>query len=37
LSAFAPQQLLLEAAKHAEDAGYLIHELGDSTLVLSGS
>jgi S-adenosylmethionine:tRNA ribosyltransferase-isomerase len=34
LSAFAPTQLLLEAAKHAEDAGYLVHELGDSTLVL---
>ncbi len=34
LSAFAPKQLLLEAARHADDAGYLIHELGDSTLVL---
>jgi S-adenosylmethionine:tRNA ribosyltransferase-isomerase len=35
LSAFAPQGLLLEAANHAEEAGYLVHELGDSTLVLA--
>jgi S-adenosylmethionine:tRNA ribosyltransferase-isomerase len=36
LSAFAPTELLLEAAAHAEDAGYLVHELGDTTLVLPG-
>jgi S-adenosylmethionine:tRNA ribosyltransferase-isomerase len=36
LTAFAPEGLLLEAAAHAENAGYLIHELGDSTLVLPG-
>jgi S-adenosylmethionine:tRNA ribosyltransferase-isomerase len=35
LTAFAPKELLLEAATHAEQAGYLVHELGDSTLVLS--
>src|SRR5262249_34993811 len=35
LTPFAPKDLLLEAAQHAEKAGYLVHELGDSTLVLA--
>jgi S-adenosylmethionine:tRNA ribosyltransferase-isomerase len=35
LSAFAPTELLREAATHAEEVGYLVHELGDSTLVLA--
>lgn len=34
LTAFAPQPLLESAAAHAEEAGYLVHELGDSTLVV---
>ncbi|MBK7857541.1 MAG: S-adenosylmethionine:tRNA ribosyltransferase-isomerase [Archangiaceae bacterium] len=34
LGAFAKPQLLDRAASHAEAAGYLIHELGDSTLIL---
>ncbi len=34
LRAFAPEGLLEQAAAHAEDAGYLVHELGDSTLVV---
>lgn len=34
LKAFAPQGLLESAAAHAEAAGYLVHELGDSTLVV---
>jgi S-adenosylmethionine:tRNA ribosyltransferase-isomerase len=33
LGAFAPAELLGRAAAHAESAGYLVHELGDSTLV----
>ncbi|MBL8953047.1 MAG: S-adenosylmethionine:tRNA ribosyltransferase-isomerase [Myxococcaceae bacterium] len=34
LTAFAPGALLAKAAAHAEGAGYLVHELGDSTLVV---
>lgn len=34
LTAFAPRELLNSAAAHAEGAGYLVHELGDSTLVV---
>lgn len=34
LTAFAPRPLLLEAVRHAEQAGYLAHEFGDSCLVL---
>ncbi|XXY51421.1 S-adenosylmethionine:tRNA ribosyltransferase-isomerase [Sorangium sp. So ce269] len=34
LEAFAPAELLLRANAHAEQAGYLCHELGDSHLVL---
>jgi len=34
LTAFAPGPLLEKAAAHAEAAGYLVHELGDSTLVV---
>ncbi len=34
LTAFAPAPLLERAAAHAEGAGYLVHELGDSTLVV---
>lgn len=34
LTAFAPPALLESAAAHAEEAGYLVHELGDSTLVV---
>lgn len=34
LGAFAPLPLLQRAAAHADEAGYLIHELGDSTLVV---
>ena len=34
LGAFAAAPLLGAAAAHAERAGYLIHELGDSTLVV---
>lgn len=37
LTAFAPAALLTAAAAHAEAAGYLVHELGDSTLVLGDS
>ena len=36
LTAFAPRALLESAASYAESAGYLVHELGDSTLVVSG-
>lgn len=35
LRAFAPAALLCAANDHAERAGYLAHELGDSTLVLA--
>src|SRR5262249_17481681 len=35
LTAFAPEELLLAAHRHAEAAGYLAHEFGDSALVLA--
>jgi S-adenosylmethionine:tRNA ribosyltransferase-isomerase len=34
LTAFAKSALLERAAAHAEAQGYLVHELGDSTLVV---
>jgi S-adenosylmethionine:tRNA ribosyltransferase-isomerase len=34
LMAFAPEGLLRDALAHAEDAGYLAHEFGDSSLIL---
>jgi S-adenosylmethionine:tRNA ribosyltransferase-isomerase len=37
LAAFAPPGLLLEAWRHAEAAGYLAHEFGDSSLILARS
>ena len=37
LAAFAGQELLAAAAAHAERAGFLTHELGDSMLVLPGA
>ena len=37
LEAFAPQALLSRAVVHAEEAGYLEHEFGDSCLVLPGA
>ena len=37
LAAFAGPALLAEAARHAERAGFLTHELGDSMLVLPGA
>jgi S-adenosylmethionine:tRNA ribosyltransferase-isomerase len=37
LEAFAPPALLDGAIAHAETAGYLEHEFGDSCLVLPGS
>ena len=37
LSAFAGADLLAAAAAHAERAGFLTHELGDSMLVLPGA
>jgi S-adenosylmethionine:tRNA ribosyltransferase-isomerase len=36
LQAFAPAELLRSANAHAEAAGYLAHEFGDSCLVLRG-
>jgi S-adenosylmethionine:tRNA ribosyltransferase-isomerase len=36
LHAFAPAELLARASAHAEHAGYLSHEFGDSWLVLPG-
>jgi S-adenosylmethionine:tRNA ribosyltransferase-isomerase len=36
LAAFAPEGLLQGALKHAEGAGYLAHEFGDSCLILGG-
>jgi S-adenosylmethionine:tRNA ribosyltransferase-isomerase len=36
LEAFAPRALLERALEHAERAGYLEHEFGDSCLVLPG-
>jgi S-adenosylmethionine:tRNA ribosyltransferase-isomerase len=36
LEAFAPRALLAEAHAHADAAGYLAHEFGDSMLVLAG-
>jgi S-adenosylmethionine:tRNA ribosyltransferase-isomerase len=35
LEAFAPPELLRRAHAHAEAAGYLAHEFGDSTLILA--
>ena len=35
LAAFVPSELLERAQGHAEAAGYLAHEFGDSMLVLS--
>jgi S-adenosylmethionine:tRNA ribosyltransferase-isomerase len=35
LEAFAPPALLQRAHAHAEAAGYLAHEFGDSTLLLA--
>lgn len=35
LEAFAPSPLLHAALAHAEETGYLCHELGDSALILS--
>ena len=37
LAAFAGAELLAAAAAHAERAGFLTHELGDSMLVLPGA
>jgi S-adenosylmethionine:tRNA ribosyltransferase-isomerase len=37
LAAFAGAELLATAAAHAERAGFLTHELGDSMLVLPGA
>jgi len=37
LQAFAPEPLLRRALAHAEAAGYLAHEFGDSCLILSRS
>jgi S-adenosylmethionine:tRNA ribosyltransferase-isomerase len=37
LAAFAGPELLAAAANHAERAGFLTHELGDSMLVLPGA
>jgi len=37
LAAFAGPELLAQAAAHAERAGFLTHELGDSMLVLPGA
>jgi len=34
LEAFAPRAVLAEAHDHAERAGYLAHEFGDSMLIL---
>ncbi len=36
LEAFAPEDLLVTAARHAEEAGYLAHEFGDASLILGG-
>lgn len=35
LQAFAPEALLSRAWAHAEAAGYLCHEFGDSSLLLA--
>ncbi len=37
IQAFAPRDLVDRAYAHAETAGYLNHELGDSNLILGGS
>ena len=37
MQAFAPLELLRAAHAHAEEAGYLRHEFGDSTLLLEGA
>jgi S-adenosylmethionine:tRNA ribosyltransferase-isomerase len=36
LQAFAPEDLLRAAHAHAQTAGYLAHEFGDSSLILRG-
>jgi S-adenosylmethionine:tRNA ribosyltransferase-isomerase len=36
LQAFAPRKLLEEAYAHADLAGYLSHEFGDSSLIARG-
>jgi S-adenosylmethionine:tRNA ribosyltransferase-isomerase len=35
LTAFAPAELLEQAYRHAERAGYVGHEFGDSSLIQS--
>ncbi|HMI89724.1 MAG TPA: S-adenosylmethionine:tRNA ribosyltransferase-isomerase [Polyangiales bacterium] len=37
MTAFAPRELLARALQHAERAGYLEHELGDSCLILASA
>jgi S-adenosylmethionine:tRNA ribosyltransferase-isomerase len=37
LSAFDPTPTLPRAAAHAAAQGYLVHEFGDSTLVMRGA
>jgi S-adenosylmethionine:tRNA ribosyltransferase-isomerase len=37
LEAFAPRALLDRSFRHAERAGYLQHEFGDSCLILRGA
>jgi S-adenosylmethionine:tRNA ribosyltransferase-isomerase len=37
LSAFAPEEILARAYAHAERAGYLAHEFGDVSLIISSS
>lgn len=37
LAAFAPEALIARAHEHAEAAGYLCHEFGDSTLILAAA
>ncbi len=37
LEAFAPHEMLARAHAHAEEAGYLGHEFGDSTLILASA
>ena len=35
LTAFAPEEALLAATRHAETTGYLGHEFGDAMLIVS--
>jgi S-adenosylmethionine:tRNA ribosyltransferase-isomerase len=37
LGAFAAEEVLLGAARHAEEASYLAHEFGDSSLILAAA